>query len=418
MRIVIVGAGIAGLVTAAAAHRAGHVVTLLERAPRGTVAGAGISLFGNGLRALDTIASNELARSGGPVPASAATVDRTLADRLREIGGTPRPGTSVGLQTPAGRWLARTEVVDRGRLSTRGGDAVDGLVVHRADLQRLLDEQLPAGIAEYDSTVLQVEDHPATVAVTWTGPAGEQTAEAELVVAADGINSRLRRSLFGDDPGVSYAGYTSWRGVTATPVAIDAAGETWGRGKRFGIAPLRDGRVYWFATASLPAGTAFSDERAEVLRRFAGWHSPIQALVQATPPDAVLHHDINELAAPLRSFTRGRVVLVGDSAHAMTPDLGQGGGQAMEDAVTLVALLDGVDPADGPALIAALQAYDRLRRGRTQPMAIQARRLGRVGQWSHRPAVATRNAVIRLLPSSVILGASTKLQDWSPPPGR
>ena len=158
-----------------------------------------------------------------------------------------------------------------------------------------------------------------------------------------------------------------------------------------------------------------SDNRAEVLRRFAGWHSPIRALIEATPPDAVLHHDINELAAPLRSFARGRVVLVGDSAHAMTPDLGQGGGQGMEDAVTLVALLDAVVPTDRAALSAALSRYDELRRGRTQPMAMQARRLGRVGQWSFRPAVAARNALITLLPSSVILGASTKLQDWSPP---
>jgi 2-polyprenyl-6-methoxyphenol hydroxylase-like FAD-dependent oxidoreductase len=93
--------------------------------------------------------------------------------------------------------------------------------------------------------------------------------------------------------------------------------------------------VYWYATASGPAGTTTgTDERAEVLPRFGSWHDPIPALIVGTDPDDLLHHDVHDLAGQLGSFVHGRVVLVGDSAHAMTLDLGQGGCQAIEDAVT------------------------------------------------------------------------------------
>jgi len=412
MRIVVVGAGIAGLVAAASAHRAGHQVTVIERSAPGSAAGAGISLWGNALRALDVIPSAPVpVKSGAPTtrpsaPSTAPAV--SLGQLVRAIGGAPRAGSPAGIRTPSGRWLVRATTGDNGELG-RGSELA---VVHRADLQRVLTDQVPPGTIRYQSTCIGVVQRPAGATVSWQGPDGEASAEADLVIAADGLRSPLRRALWPDDPGVRYAGYTSWRGITASPFELASGGETWGRGERFGCVSVRDGRVYWFATASFPAGTeaGAGAEHAEVLRRFGTWHDPIPALIAATSGQDVLHHDIHDLAGPLGSFVQGGVVLVGDSAHAMTPDLGQGGCQAIEDAVTLTALLRA-----SVSIPDALADYDRLRRGRTQALAARARRIGQLGQLSSWASAGMRDRLLRMVPGSAFVRASASVQRWEPP---
>src|SRR5262249_4179137 len=182
--------------------------------------------------------------------------------------------------------------------------------------------------------------------------AGAAAHAADLVVGADGLRSPLRSRLFASLPGPRYSGDTSWRGVTAGPgPAPGGGGGTWGRGERVGLVPMADGRVYWYATGNDAEGRTFPDEHAEVRRRFGGWHRPIAGVIDATSPAAVLHHDICWLP-PLPRFTAGRVALLGDAAHAMTPDLGQGACQAIEDAVVLAAC---AGRAQG--LTAALASY-------------------------------------------------------------
>ncbi len=355
MTVTVVGAGIGGLTTAIGLQRAGAHVTVLERASGPAVAGSGLSLFGNAFTALDAIG---------------------IGDEVRALGA-PRPDLRYGQRRPDGRWLAVTPP----------GAIRDVRIVHRADLHRVLAAALEPGTIRYG--------HPVD-----TEPAG-----ADLVVAADGLRSRTRASWPGD-PGLRYAGYSAWRGVTATAVDLrGGAGETTGRGERFGLAPLADGRVYWFAVVSLPAGTRFADEHAEVRRRFAGWHAPIGEVLDATPAQTVIRTDIHDLAGPLPTFRRGRTVLLGDAAHAMTPDLGQGAGQAMEDAATLVRLLR-TRPAEE-----ALSAYDRLRRARTAPIAARARQVGRVMQSRSR----LRDPLLRLTPSNLLGRQVAALQAWRPP---
>jgi 2-polyprenyl-6-methoxyphenol hydroxylase-like FAD-dependent oxidoreductase len=276
-------------------------------------------------------------------------------------------------------------------------------VVHRADLHRILAAAAPP---VEPTSVAEVRDtgDGATIVLD----SGE-TRNFDLVVGADGIASTVRRSWPGD-PGIRYAGYTAWRGVTRSPVDVPMAGETWGHGERFGVVPMGDGRVYWFAVASVPPNWPVPDERAGLLRRFGAWHDPIPALLDATDDEAVLRNDIIDVAAPLRGFARGRVVLVGDAAHAMTPNLGQGGNQALEDAVTLATLA--AHAADVPG---ALGQYDRLRRRRTLPVVRRSWQLGRVAQASSPALVAVRNALMRLLPAAAAVRAAEAVQVWEPP---
>lgn len=384
MRIIIVGAGIGGLAAAAGLSQTGHDVVVLERASDLSPVGAGISLFANGYRALDTIG---------------------VGDRLRVAHD---PTTTTGQRTPSGRLLARIPA----------DPTVELGVIHRADLHEQLrhaasraDLRLRREVVGISGTEVLVRD------ALGSDISGTTTLTADLVVAADGINSRVRAALPGD-PGLRYSGYSSWRGLTDSPFDLEGVlGETWGFRERFGYLPLPDGRVYWFGVATMPAGSRFADEPAEVTRRFSHWHQPIPQLLAATSPQAVIRHDISDLARPLPTFVHGRTVLLGDAAHAMTPNLGQGGGQALEDAATLAVLLEDVRalPRDESRLTAALADYDRLRRPRAQAISRQARQLGALAHVGWRPGAVLRDAAFALLPSSALARATRSVVDWHPP---
>ncbi|MFF1715424.1 FAD-dependent monooxygenase [Streptomyces sp. NPDC058268] len=375
----IVGGGIGGLAAAIALHRRGWRVEVLERAPEFTEIGAGISLWPNALRALDALG---------------------LADTVRALGAVEAAG---GVRDRKGRWLTRT---DNAELTRRFGHPL--LVLHRADLLRALAEALPADSLRPDSEVSQVRDDDHGPAVEHPGGA----SRPDLVIGADGLRSAVRGALWPRAAGPRYAGYTAWRMVTeplADPPAEGAA--TWGRGERFGYTALPGGRMYCFATASLPAGTTSdSSEHDELLRRFGSWPDPVPRLLAAVPPDAVLRHDLYDLP-PLPSFVRGRVALLGDAAHAMTPNLGQGACQALEDAVTLAHCLDSA-PDD---LAAALHSYDLLRRPRTQAITRRSARLGDMGQLAWPPAVLLRDTAARLMPAWATLRSMTPVLGWTAP---
>ena len=380
MRAVIVGGGIGGLCAALALGRAGWDVTVLERAPRFGAVGAGITLMANALAGLDALG---------------------VGDEVRAQGRVEAPG---GTRTSDGRWLAR---IDAGQLEAALGTAALG--IHRATLHGILLAALPASTLITNATVTAIE--PGTGASG--GPAAVVSSagrcEADLIVGADGIDSVIRRQLWPSIAPPRYVGTTAWRGVSDGPwrgelsVAI-----TWGPGTEFGIVPLGDGRVYWFAATNAPEGTRAADERAAVRAVVGDWHAPVSALLDATT--TVLHHDLRHLPQPLPTYVRGPVVLLGDAAHAMTPNLGQGAAQAIEDAVVLGDACSPTRP-----LAAALADYDARRRPRSQSVARASYRIGRLGQQLTQPLlVAARNTAIRWTPPRLALRSMARYADWRP----
>ncbi|MGW1075989.1 FAD-dependent monooxygenase [Streptomyces sp. NPDC002537] len=384
LRAVVIGGGIGGLTAAAALHHGGWAVTVLERATALEPVGAGIALAANAQRALDTLG---------------------LGEAVRALSGWQAEG---GLRLPSGRWLSRTS--NEAAARRFGGPVV---VAHRAELVRLLASRLPEGAVRTGTPATLADPgapgRPAEVA-TPDGPLA-----ADLVVAADGIHSPARHTLFPGHPAPPYAGFTCWRLVVPRPREPFPAHETWGRGRLWGTVPLHDGRVYAYAQANAPARGKSPDGELDELRRlFGDWHHPVPAVLAAADPAAVLRNDLHATTAPLPAYHHGRVALLGDAAHPMTPHLGQGGCQAVEDAVVLAHLLAATDGD----VVRALPAYTGQRLPRTMDVVRRSARVGRLTALSSAPACALRTAaltVLNRLGPGVALRSLDGVADWRPP---
>ena len=363
--VVIVGAGPGGLVAAIALHRAGLPVRLLERAPEVRAAGAGLMLQINAMRML---ASLDLA---GPVAAAGEEL----------VGAT--------VATARGKVLSAASMVE-----AQDRHGAPGVAVHRAALSRVLADALPEGILSCSAEVVGLEQDEGGVDVRCVD--GSRT-RGRAVIGADGIHSRVRQAIIGDRP-LRYAGYTCWRGVApvSRPLGAGMMSERWGRGQRFGIVPICAEQTYWFATENAPPdGAHGADPRAELLARFSYFGAPVTDLLEATPGNEILRNDIVDLD-PLDRWVHGRVALLGDAAHAMTPNMGQGACQAVEDAVVLAACVAGAaSVADG------LQTYESRRMTRARSFVDRSWTLGRVAQWQNGLACGLRNFLVRLTPASV-----------------
>jgi 2-polyprenyl-6-methoxyphenol hydroxylase-like FAD-dependent oxidoreductase len=380
---VVIGAGIGGLAAAAGLRAAGWDVTACERAGSLEPVGVALALAPNGLRALDAIGAG---------------------DELRALA-VPQ---ELGIRRCDGRWLMRSTTGQM--VSDRFRDPV--ILLPRAAVIDALAARVPGGVLSLATEVTSVESGGKAAARVAT-TAGE--LDADLVVAADGIGSASRSALFPGHPGLRYAGFTTWRLLTGPVTGQVPMAESWGRGTVFGVMPLSDGRVYCYAAAPADPGARAGDELAELVRLFGRWHEPIPGLLATTRSQDVLRHDVAELAAPLPSFHRGRAALLGDAAHPMTPNLGQGACQALEDAAVISWLAAGTGP---DAVTEMLARYTAARLPRTTDVVRWSRRAATMTTWASPPAVSFRNTVAlltgRLAPGAALRGLAA-IYGWQPP---
>jgi FAD-dependent urate hydroxylase len=342
LKVIVVGAGMGGLTAALALRHAGFEVEVYDRVRELTPAGAGISLWSNGVKVLNRLGlGSAIARIGGPMDqicyrakTGETLTQFSLEPLVQAVGQRPYP-------------------------------------VARTDLQALLLGAAGSSSVHLDATCVGVEqDENGATAVFADG----RRATGDLVVGADGTHSVIRGLVLGSAAPRRHVGYVNWNGLVPAGSDLAPAG-TWvtyvGEHKRASLMPVGGGRLYFFFDVPLPLGAPADPAGvgAELRGHFAGWAAPVQSLISRLDPKHTSRIEIFDIE-PLPRLVRGRVALLGDAGHSMAPDLGQGGCQAMEDAWVLANSL----LTTNVSVVDALLRYQVARQSRTTEIVKRARK--------------------------------------------
>ena len=364
MRGIIIGGGIGGLCAAQSLQRVGIDVRVYEAAPVLKPVGAGIMMAPNAMRVFENLG---------------------IADAVEACGVSLK---RLVVSDQRGRVLQAME----GRvIEKQFGNPITA--IHRADLHRILLERIEGDVVRLGRRCVACHQTPKKV-VAMFQDGSEETGD--FLIGADGLRSVVRRVLF-PSARLRYSGQTCWRGVSTAVLPGGLADtELWGCGLRVGFLPIGGGKVYWYATANRDAGGVDDgDARGKLLELFRNFAEPVPSIIEQSPPEAIVRHDLYDLR-PMSVWSSGRITLLGDAAHAPTPNLGQGGAQAVEDAWVLVSEMG---RADDPA--AAFRQYESRRKRKANRIIRESRRFGWIAAIEH-PALCTlRNRLIRWTPEFV-----------------
>lgn len=345
IRAAIVGGGIGGLAAANALVRRGIDITVYEQAPALGEVGAGVFIYPNSLRQLERM---------GLGPALAA----------------------VGAKIGEGSEYCRMDGTVVGRVLTTDSSGWNGLYgMHRADLLRVLADALPRSTVRIGHRCIGVEQDAHVVRLYF---ANGNTAEADVLIGADGIQSTVQKYVVAPST-PEYSGSRAYRGLierAKVPAWRQAAHQIWmGDGKHFMVFPVRRGELLNYVgfvptdEQTVESWSAVGD-RDELAASFSGWDPRVVELLARV--ETCFWWGLYD-RRPLAAWSKGRLTLVGDAAHAMLPHLGQGANQAIEDGVALAVLLQDREAAAIPDV---LQSYEALRRMRTDVVQAEARKNG------------------------------------------
>ncbi len=359
--ISISGGGIAGLATAIALKNIGVECSIFEASNQMLPLGAGLGL---GINAM--MAFRELGIYENIIRAGKALQSFTVFDQ-------------------SGKPISKT--------SFNSTDSIGNFTIHRAKLHEVLLSEIEHSSVHTGKRIKDIEISGIGIKLFFEDGSFHHT---DYLIAADGINSRIRKKLL---PQVSprYSGYTCWRAVVdGHSLNINETSETWGANGRFGIVPLSENSVYWFACINAkPFDPVMSEYKTKDLyKRFKDFHSPIPEILRLTEDKDLIHNDISDIK-PLNKFSFGRIVLIGDAAHATTPNMGQGACQAIEDAVVLAQCI-----ADNSDFETAFKMFEKCRLKRTKWITDTSRKVGLIAQLENPLLIRLRNAALRLMPFS------------------
>ena len=363
-RVLIAGGGLGGIATALALQQQGIDSVVFERADQLRDGGAGLHIFTNGMLALAHLG---------------------VADQVSAVA----PSQSVcHFATSTGRVIGEYPV---GQFIERYGQPT--VAVSRSHLHGVLREAFTGRIVT-GAEVSGYTEHADGVTVHFADGTSE---DGNLLIGADGVRSAVRSQLLGPRP-PDYTGYIAWRGhakMAADEFPSGTFRALFGPAVRFTYYDIAPGVVHWMSVANGPAGgrdEGTPEQTLDMLRaRHAGWTAPVEHILGATVPESIIRSDVVD-RKPDSVWGRGRVTLLGDAAHAMSFNIGQGACLAIEDALVLAEHLAAPDVTTAQAL----RAYEAARQERTRPMQLLAHRIGVIGSLESRVAIWLRDRVMKL----------------------
>ncbi|MCH9298458.1 FAD-dependent urate hydroxylase HpxO [Pantoea allii] len=343
MKAIVIGGGMGGMTAALALEQAGFETEVYEAVKTIRPVGAAISVWPNGVKCLNALGLKEKVRALGGNMAFMAYQDAFSGDTLTRFSLSPLVQQVGEFPYP----------------------------IARAELQAMLLDAYGRSRVNFGKRIVQVEQYASGVIATFDD---NSQAQGDFLVAADGTHSVIRDYVLDEKLPRRYAGYVNWNGLVRIDESI-APADQWttfvGDGKRVSLMPVSGNRFYFFFDVPLPAGLEQdrSTMRDDLRHYFSDWSEPVQKLISAIDVDTTNRVEIHDIE-PFQRFVKGRVVLLGDAAHSTTPDIGQGGCAAMEDAIVLASALS----AHSLGIEDALLRYQMRRVERVKDLVLKARK--------------------------------------------
>ncbi|MCU5745209.1 FAD-dependent monooxygenase [Staphylococcus sp. SQ8-PEA] len=359
MKIAVVGAGIGGLTAAALLSEEGHEVKVFEKEPEIKELGSGIGIGDN---VLSKLGNHDLAKG---LKNAGQVVNRMqiLSDQAQPLSTVELKKNSVNLT------LKRQSLID------------------------VIASYVPDSDIYTGHKVVKIDNSDMKVTVHFQG---QESETFDLCLGADGIHSVIRENV-APKCKVNYQGYTVFRGMVEDVQLEEAhvAREYWGAKGRVGIVPLLNNQAYWFISINAKEKDEALSEygKPHLQARFNHYPDDVRQILDKQGETGILHHDMYDLK-PLDSFVYGRTILIGDAAHATTPNMGQGAGQAMEDAIVLVNCLRHYDFNE------SLKRFNQIRVKHTAKVIKRSRKIGKIAQHTNPLVIRIRNMIAKALPNS------------------
>jgi 2-polyprenyl-6-methoxyphenol hydroxylase-like FAD-dependent oxidoreductase len=363
MTIDIIGAGIGGLTTAIALEQKGFKTRVFEQADSIKAIGAGIILANNAMQVFEKLGLREI---------------------IEENGNTI---SSLNITKPNLKSLSK---VDLSYFEEKFN--VKNTAIHRGVLQQILVDKLSPSSLILNHKLNKLTKNPTGYSLEFQNG---KTIHSSTLIGADGLNSVVRQNLFPNNT-IRNAKQICWRGITEYNLPQKyrhELNEAWGKSDRFGFVQIGNNKVYWYALKT------FKENKEEfnvnnIDSYFNKYNRVVQEIISSTKKEQIYTAEISDLK-PTDNWYQENLCLIGDSAHAATPNIGQGACQAIEDAYVLSECLNKYD------INTAFKEFQKIRLPKAHQVVKASWRIGKISHLSNPLLIGIRNRMIQLAPSSI-----------------